>query len=224
MEIRAYDKIYLGSAQNTLGHAVDFAIMTLDISPATFGKALAVSSSGKQFAKGNPYFISGINGCQLARHILNDSGIAYTDSDDSMYLDKSPEYWSGWAIAFYQWYADTSFTNILHAISLEKIINMYPVYHEMDILHFCDQLNKRMKEAFPHTRLREKRKNIGLSQAKLAQEADVPVRQIQLFEQGQRDINKASAITLYKLSKILSCQIEDLLEPTSYNSFHEKTD
>jgi len=40
----------------------------------------------------------------------------------------------------------------------------------------------------------------------------VPLRQIQLFEQGQRDINKTAAVTLYKLSKALCCRMEDLLE------------
>ena len=70
-----------------------------------------------------------------------------------------------------------------------------------------------MKEAYPQTRLRERRSNCGLSQTELAAEADVPLRQIQLFEQGQRDINKTSAITLYKLSKALHCKMEDLLEP-----------
>lgn len=52
-----------------------------------------------------------------------------------------------------------------------------------------------------------------MTQSELAAEADVPLRQIQLFEQGQRDINKTSAITLLKLSKALHCKMEDLLEP-----------
>ncbi|MBR1696458.1 MAG: helix-turn-helix transcriptional regulator, partial [Selenomonas sp.] len=72
-------------------------------------------------------------------------------------------------------------------------------------------------KAYSQTRLRARRDNCGLSQSELAKEADVPLRQIQLFEQGQRDINKTSAITLYKLSKALYCQMEDLLEPSLKN-------
>ena len=37
-------------------------------------------------------------------------------------------------------------------------------------------------------------------------------RQIQLFEQRQRDINKASAVTLLMLSRALHCRMEDLIE------------
>lgn len=43
MEIRAYDEAYLASARNILGHAADFAIMTLNLNPDDFGKALMVS-------------------------------------------------------------------------------------------------------------------------------------------------------------------------------------
>ena len=52
-----------------------------------------------------------------------------------------------------------------------------------------------------------------MSQTALAAESGVPLRQIQLFEQGQRDINKTSAATLKQLSKALCCRMEDLIEP-----------
>ena len=44
MEIRAYDELYINSAQTILGHAVDFAVMSLDIDPDIFGNAFSVSS------------------------------------------------------------------------------------------------------------------------------------------------------------------------------------
>lgn len=213
MAIRAYDELYLPGAQNILGHAVDFAVMTLSIDPNVFGNALAVSESAKQFSEGNPRYIAGMNGCELARSILDDAGVNYPEVDDEMFLDKSPEYWAGWALACYQWTTALSFMDILRAASLDDIIRMYPLYHEMDLSHFVEQMDRLMKEAYPQTRLRERRSNCGLSQTELASEADVPLRQIQLFEQGQRDINKTSAITLLKLSKALHCKMEDLLEP-----------
>ena len=213
MAIRAYDELYLPGAQNILGHTVDFAVMTLAIEPNVFGNALAVSESAKQFSEGNPRYVAGMNGCEFARAVLDDAGAAYPESADEMYLDKSPEYWAGWALAYYQWFTSRSFMDILHAMSLNDIIRMYPLYHEMDLSHFVEQMDRFMKEAYPQTRLRERRSNCGLSQSELAADADVPLRQIQLFEQGQRDINKTSAITLYKLSKALHCKMEDLLEP-----------
>ena len=212
METRAYDEMYLYYAQNILGHAVDFAVMTLDVRPDLFAAAFIVSESSKQFAKGNPAYVAGINGCELARRVLSETGMAYEDKEDVMYLDKSPEYWAGWALAFYQWYSSYSFMQILSAVSLDDIISMYPKYHEMDITQFAEALDKRMREAQHITRLKYYRENCGLSQSDLAEHSGVPLRQIQLFEQRQRDINKTAADTLQRLSRSLQCSMEDLLE------------
>ena len=212
MEIRAYDELYLSDAQTILGHAVDFAVMTLDIDPDVFGTAFAVSSVSKQFAAGNPSFVAGINGCELARLVLTETHLPFSDKEDAMYLDKSPEYWSGWVVAWYQWYSNYSFTDILAVVSLSQIINIYPLYHEMDLSHFADFMHHQLKAANPYPNLRKYRNLSGLSQTQLASDSGVPLRQIQLFEQRQRDINKTSAATLFRLSKALHCRMEDLLD------------
>lgn len=212
MEIRAYDDVYVSIAQNTLGHAVDFAISVLNIEPLKFGQVFGVSSVSKQFASGNPHYIAGMNGCELAREILNDTGTPFMDADDVMYLDKSPEYWAGWALAFYQWYSSRSFMDILMTVPLSRIIQMYPVFHEMDIMNFTEEMDDILKNSNPFTRLKNRRISNNLSQSQLATSSGVALRQIQLFEQRQRNINNAAAITLLKLSKALNCSIEDLME------------
>ena len=212
MAIHAYDDLYVPGAQNVLGHAIDFAVMTLQIEPDAFGNAFAVSNTSKQFANGNPRYVAGMNGCELARKVLSETNIPFQDTADVMFLDKSPEYWAGWALAFYQWYSDRSFLEILISVSLEQIIRMYPLFHERDIMQFVDQMEKKMRTAYPQTNLRRRRERSGLSQTELAADAEVPLRQIQMFEQRQRDINKTAAITLYRLSKSLSCKMEDLME------------
>lgn len=216
MEIRAYDEMYLTDAQNILGHAVDFAVMSLELDPDLFGNAFAVSNSSKQFANGNPRYVAGMNGCELARQVLAETCIPFTDTEDAMFLEKSPEYWSGWALAYYQWYSCRSFITILNAVPLSEILRMYPVFHEMDITHFTDHLDQKLKQRYPLTRLKTRRNACDLSQAELAANAGVPLRQIQLFEQRQRDINKTAAITLLRLSKALHCTMEDLIEYENY--------
>lgn len=212
MEIRAYDEIYLDGAQSILGHAVDFAVMTLDIPPNRFGQAFAVSDCSRQFAAGNPSYIAGMNGCELARAVLDEVHIPYPETEDVMYTDKSPEYWAGWMLCFYQWFVGCSFLDILTAVPLEEMIAMYPVFHEMDIMASVDAMNEKMKACYPETRLCRRRKAAGLSQSELSRSSGVPLRQIQLFEQRQRKINHTSANTLYNLSKALYCKMEDLLE------------
>ena len=212
MEIRAYDEIYIGSAQYILGHAVDFAVMSLNISPDMFGNVFATSSVSTQFANGNPRYVAGMNGCELARCVLEETHMTFTDTEDVMYLDTSPEYWAGWVLAFYQWYTNRSFMEILGAVPLSQIISMYSGYHEMDILRFVEHMDELLHEANPYTRLKTRRLNNGMSQSELASESGVALRQIQLFEQRRRNINNAAAITLLQLSKALHCHIEDLMD------------
>ena len=212
MAIHAYDDNYLHTAQAILGHAVDFAVLTLDIEPDSFGNAFAVSNASKQFASGNPRYVAGMNGCELARMVLDEIHLPYPDAEDAMFLDKSPEYWAGWALAYYQWFSGRSFMDILSVAPLSRIINMYPAFHEMDVSQFADRMDTLIKKAYPFTRLKQRRTNCGMSQTQLASDSGVALRQIQLFEQRQRDINNAAAITLLRLSKSLHCSIEDLVE------------
>ena len=52
----------------------------------------------------------------------------------------------------------------------------------------------------------------GCTQAELAKRSGVSLRSIQMYEQRNKDINKASAETLLRLSRVLGCTMEDLME------------
>ena len=212
MAIRAYNELYIESAQRVLGDAFDFAIVTLCINPSDYEKMLISSDAMLQFEAGNPAYVCGINGCQLTRTILTQSGYTFHDCPDEMYIDKSPEFWCGWILAYYQWYTDRHFKEILSTVGISDLLKMYPVYHETDVQNFISEINKRIEMLYPLTRLRMYRENCNLSQSELAKLSDVSLRQIQMFEQRQRDINKTGAITLYKLSKALHCNMDDLIE------------
>ena len=95
---------------------------------------------------------------------------------------------------------------------ISKILDMYYVYHEMDIMHFVDTINEFWDEYYKETNLKRIRKYSGLSQSELADMSGVPLRQIQLFEQRQRDINHTRAIDVVKLGRVLGCKPEELLQ------------
>ncbi|WP_406037379.1 helix-turn-helix domain-containing protein [Succinimonas sp.] len=212
MEIRAYDEAYLASARNILGHAADFAIMTLNLDPDDFGKALMVSEASKQFAAGNPRYVAGMNGCELARQVLSETGTSYNDAEDVMYIDKSPEYWAGWALAHYQWQSSRSFMDILSAVAFSRIIEMYPVFHEMDVTQFTDHMNGIMRKSYPVSRLKVQRINNSMSPEDLAEASGIELRDILLLEEKEKDINSIAAINLLRLSRALHCGMEDLIE------------
>lgn len=62
------------------------------------------------------------------------------------------------------------------------------------------------------TNLKKIRKGSKLTQAKLSEISGVNLRTLQDYEQGHKDINNAEAMSVYKLSKALSCDVSDLLE------------
>ena len=60
--------------------------------------------------------------------------------------------------------------------------------------------------------LKDTRLTKKLTQNQLAEASGVSLRMIQYYEQGTKDINKAEAMTVYKLSEALDCNIWELLE------------
>lgn len=212
MEMRAYSEDYLRLAQRILGDMLDYAVNICDMNADDYFEMFAISNAAEQFERGNPKYVAGMTGCELVKEILWTSRHSVLDIPDEMYLDKSPEYWAGWALAYYQWYTAKSFLRIHEAVSLEEILYMYPTLHEADIMKFVEIMDEKVKAFYADTNLKRIRVHAGLSQRELSELSGVPVRQIQLFEQRQRDINKTQAMNIWKLSRVLGCEIEDLLE------------
>lgn len=65
---------------------------------------------------------------------------------------------------------------------------------------------------YSETNLKRIRTIYGCSQKKLAEMSGVSLRSIQMYEQHNKDINKAQSESLYRLAKALGCKMEDLLE------------
>lgn len=212
MEMRAYLSDYLPSAQKAMGDMLDFAVNTCNIELTDFYQLFLVSDLSNQFQNGNEKYLVGKTGCELANEVMAESGLVIDQFEDQMYLDKSSEYWAGWALAFYQWYTCRSFLRINKAAPINRILDMYDIYHEMDIMHFVDAVNDLWDAYYTETNLHRLRKWAGLSQKELANLSGVSLRQIQLFEQRQRDINRTKAIDVVRLGRVLGCSPEELLQ------------
>lgn len=210
--MRAYNESYLNDAKNNLADFFDYAVRDCKLNSDLFIQLFIQSGYADKFERGNPTVISGMSGTELARAVLSSVYPLRTFPEKSFSLERSPVYWAGWALAEYQWSTGKRFKDIFSRISLSEIISMYSVYHEMDIEHFIEDMNIKYNSVNRETRLKYIRENRGISQAELSELSGVKLRSIQMYEQKVNSIDKAQAGTVYKLSRVLGCTVEDLLE------------
>lgn len=210
--MNAYDNIYLDDAMLNLAVMLDYGTITYG-DPETFFNRFLVSDISKQFAMGNPRYLSGMSGIELAEKVVEETGgtslyAAYRTSG------KSAAYWAGWALAYLQWYTGYAFEKIRDwGVDIGYILSLYPTYHEADITKFIETATLRMDEFKDRSRnsLKRQRESAGLTQQELARRSGVKLRMIQAYEQNYQDISKAEVGSVIKLAKALSCSVEDLL-------------
>lgn len=210
--IHAYDKTYLDKARVALGRMLDFAAHDLHYDLTDFFDRFLSSGIASRFEQGDFTLLVGMSGVELAYEVLEKSGLKRNRIQPNYSMDRSKEYWAGWALAYYQWETALDFAEISRCVPIQEILTLYTPYHEMDIRQFADEMNRRYKAARPETNLKRLRQNAGLSQRELAARSGVPLRTIQQYEQRQKSINKAQAESLLMLAQVLCCGIEGLME------------
>ena len=212
MTIRAYQEIYLSKAQAVLGNAFDYAINTCNIPGESFVKLFITSSVSKRMENGEPALLAGKSGIEIAADVLLETTGKPPEADPQEHLGRTQEYWIGWAVCYYQWFSARSYSDIFKVLSYEDLANMYHTLHEADITKFVDIADEKIREHFKDTNLKRIRSSYGCTQAELAKRSGVTLRSIQMYEQRNKDINKASADALYRISRVLGCSMESLLE------------
>ncbi len=202
--IHAYNEIYLNTVMKNLAALFDLAINAEGYSPDEFARLFSESDIALGIQAGSPNTLAGKSATELLIEIIG-KDLEYT----SIPLNRTPEYWAGWVLAYAQWYLNKSFSEILAVMPFSRLIGMYYPYHEADEMKAIEVI----QELFPQTSalkiLRQKRK---LTQEQLATLSGVNVRTIRSYEQKTNDLAKAQGETLLMLAKALDCSVEELLE------------
>lgn len=210
----AYSELYLDDAMNNLGDMVEFAVCDLEFDPDEFFGWFISSGIASKFEKGNPKYIAGLSGFELAEAVLRETNVSYEKREPSYIEFKGREYWAGWILAYYQWETGKRFEDIVKdGLTLSTVFSMY-ILHEADESKFVDAANEliaRNKEK-RKSKLSDIRKARGFTQQQLSKASGVTLRMIQLYEQRQNDISKAQVTVVIDLAKALGCEVEDLLD------------
>ena len=210
----AYSELYLDDAMNNLGDMVAFAVCDLGFDPDEFFGWFISSGIASQFEMGNPKYITGMSGFELAEAVLAEVNVSYDKREPSYDEFKGREFWAGWILAYYQWETGKRFEDIVKdGLTLSTVFSMY-ILHEADESKFVEAANEiitRNKEN-RKSKLSEIRKARGFTQQQLSEASGVTLRMIQLYEQKQNDISKAQVTVVISLAKALGCEVEDLID------------
>ena len=105
---RAYKKTYLNGAMRNLAVMMDCGVRKYGYSIEEFYDKFLSSAVSRQFASGNPRYLVGMSGAELADCVVEATGGTVLKENDGTY-SVGPEYWAGWALAYYQWLTRRSF-------------------------------------------------------------------------------------------------------------------
>ncbi len=212
MMIHAYPETYLSKAQSLMGDAFDYAVNIYGVPGDVFVRIFIASPTSTRLENGDPQCLAGKSGIEIAAEIISEALGEREQIEILPRMERSEEYWIGWAAAYYQWYSGRKYSELFGIYSFDDMKRMFPTLHEADISKFVEITESRMRLLFPETNLKRIRNQYGCSQSELAEMSGVGLRSIQMYEQRNKDINKASAESLFRLSKALGCRMEDLIE------------
>ena len=212
MMTRGYHEMYLNKAMANLGDAFDYSSEILGMEGREFANLFVQSTVSARIENGEPLYLVGKSGVDYAVEVIEET----TGKTNKVFLEedygRSPAYWCGWILAYYQWFTMLSFKKILSYISYDEIRQLYEPLHEADLDKVVDTLDQYIKHNGRNSNLARIRKAYGCTQQELSEMSGVSLRSIQMYEQGKKDINKSQSGTLLRLSKALGCHLEDLLE------------
>ena len=213
MMTRAYNELYLEDAMRNMGAMLDYAVRECHHDIGWFYNLFITSGISEQVAIGNVRYIAGMSGVELANEVTRRT----TDKSrvEAVYIcdGDTPEYWAGWALAFYQWFSARSFEQLQRdGLSIEIVISLYPTHHEADLTKFAQTADAIIQEQTGKRpcSLKTLRKEAHLTQQELSELSGVTLRMIQAYEQGDQDIRRAEARAVLALARALGCRVEML--------------
>ncbi len=195
-----------------MGDAFDYAINDCKIDGTEFIKMFVASTVCKKIESGETSYISGKSGIEIAIACVYEITGKELSVKPSEEFNRSAQYWCGWAMCYYQWWSSRRYADIFKAVSYEDMLELYQTLHEASVEKIASVLDEKVRAVYPETNLKRIRTVYGCSQRELAEMSGVGLRSIQMYEQRNKDINKAQSESLYHLAKALGCTMEDLLE------------
>lgn len=162
---RTYPVYYLEDAMNNLGDCFDYAVNDYGAEGSEVAELFCLSGVAREFERGNAWVVSGKSGVELFALISERSGYQTGSMPDRTYrFEKTPEYWTGWILAYLQWRLGGSFEDLLHVVPFDALRNLYYPWHEASEERVARLVCDMAKKAPRQTKLALARKRIKKTQ------------------------------------------------------------
>ena len=212
MTIRAYYDGYLDDAQDILGQMMDYAINNCKMDGDVYFRMFLASGIAEQFERGNPKYFAGMTGGEIVKEVvLQQKGVELSQKEEYD-LDKSPAYWCGWILAYYQWKTCRSFKRIHQFLSIKDILCMYPTHHEADEEYSVESFNQIYERTHSHTYLKDIMDALGITIEELSERTEISMSELKMLANDIEKMRYVDATKLYILATALRCSMDELIE------------
>lgn len=140
----AYPNLFVAKAQKKLGYCIDVCINALHMSTEETVNLFLDSGMPEYFEEGNPRFVVGRSGKELVMDCHYALGLPEPNLRGTV-LSREAEYWAGWALAYYQWWSNKPFAEILSKIPLGSLIGAYFSLHEVSLQKVVCEMDAAME-------------------------------------------------------------------------------
>lgn len=207
--IHAYSDLYIEGMMVKLGDMLEYACIDCSYDIDAFWKLFLRSRVSIGIENGNPKYIAGMSGVELAQIVMEEVDYNTDFTEPSWNSNRSDIYWCGWVLAYYQWYCAVSFRILSEKLTLRMLRKMYGTLHEADIHKCIDVLDNMAIINVRHT-VREWRQIRNWTQNELAQRAQVDISQIQRLEYGERKLENMTVKAALNIANALGVRIEQI--------------
>ena len=210
----AYSELYIDEFRENLGEAFEFATLVCGMPLGEFHDRLLASGIAGQIERGNPAYLAGLSGMELAYRVVERTGGSLPNHHFYDIAYPGPEYWTGWIMAYLQWRTGWSFSFLSrHGYDAESIFEKFHPYHEASEDKFVDDAIEAVLRGIKtgESSLKAARKAAGLTQKELSERSGVKLRMIQAYEQRCQDISRAESGSVEALARVLGCPGSALL-------------
>ena len=210
--IQGYINLYLDDVLSNLGSMMDYAVERCGEPLTPFYIRFLASGISAQMDAGNPKYLCGMSGSELAHTVAVRTGAPLRDEDPKIDIG-SPAYWTGWTIGYLRWNLNVDFAAMQsRGLPIEDLYSRYNVLHEADPAKSLAFARKALEEFAEHDNpLRRARLSAGFTQRELAFLSNTTIRLIRAYEQGQLSLHNASAGTVLNICRVLGCSPKDIL-------------